>query len=56
MFLYYFHCPKRVAELYYCNGQSDKAIIKIKENRIMVEDPKKKEEYNILIKKYSERQ
>lgn len=47
---------QQLAELYYYNGQIDQAIHKIKEIQTMVEDPKRKEEYNNLIKKYTEKQ
>jgi thioredoxin-related protein len=47
---------QQLAELYYLNGQISNAIDKIKEIQTMIDDPKKKEEYNNLINKYSDSQ
>jgi thioredoxin-related protein len=47
---------KRLAELYYLNGQISDAVNKIKEIQTMIENPKEIEKYNDLIKKYDSKQ
>lgn len=43
----------QLAELYYLNGQFINAIDKINEIKTIIDDPKKKEEYDDLIEKYT---
>ena len=46
---------QQLAELYYLNGQISHAVGKIKKIQSMIDDPKKIEEYNNLIIKYTNR-